>query len=373
MKKILIVATVQSHVAQFHQYIINMLKDEGYEVHVAAKDNLSVKGGLKLYNVDKLFDIPFERSPFKKQNVKAYKELKKVIIENDYDLIQCNTPVGGILTRLAARTERKKGCKVLYMAHGFHFYKGASIKNWITYYPIEKLFARFTDTLITINNEDFALAKRKFKCQTAHIHGIGVSRDKYYIHSDAEKSELRKAYGLSDDYFVIVCVGELNKNKDQTTLIKAINNIKNECVGIKLLLAGNGPYDEALKALVKELKLDNYISFLGYTRNLPSIVPFCDLLVSCSHREGLPLNIIEAMISGIPVVASKNRGHNELVIDGKNGFKFDPADYEQCGRLIQKLYTDREQLKMLAENAPNSVEAYMNENVIQEIKAIYLK
>ena len=136
-----------------------MLHEYNCEVHVAARDNLAEKNGLKLDFAEKVFDVPFSRSPKSKDNIKAYKQLKKIIDEGQYDVIHCNTPMGGIVTRLAARKARKNGTKVFYTAHGFHFYKGAPKKNWIVFYPIEKFFANhYTDKLITITNEDYDLA-----------------------------------------------------------------------------------------------------------------------------------------------------------------------------------------------------------------------
>ena len=175
MKKILLTATVQSHICQFHKPLVQMLRENGdFEIHVAARDNLGEKNGLKLDFVDKVYNVPFERSPFDPKNIKAHRELKRIIDQNGYDYIHCNTPVGGVVTRLAAKKARKKGAKVFYTAHGFHFYQGASKKNWLTYYPVERMLARYTDTLITINDEDYALAKEKFSCSVAHMHGVGV-------------------------------------------------------------------------------------------------------------------------------------------------------------------------------------------------------
>ena len=154
--KVLFVATVQSHIAQFHLKIIEVLKQEGWEIHVAARDNLAQKNGLQLKNVDKVYNILFQRSPFSPKNLKAYREVKKVITGGKYDIIHCNTPVGGILTRIAGRKEKGN---VFYTAHGFHFYKGAPLLNWFIYYPIEKVMAHYTDKLITITDEGLSPGK----------------------------------------------------------------------------------------------------------------------------------------------------------------------------------------------------------------------
>ena len=153
-KKVLLTATVQSHICQFHKPLVQMLHDCGYQVHAAARNNLAEKNGLKLDFVDKVFDVPFSRSPKSADNIKAYKQLKKIIDSEGYEIIHCNTPMGGIVTRLAARKARKNGTVVIYTAHGFHFYKGAPKKNWIFFYPVEKLFSRLTDKLITITQEE---------------------------------------------------------------------------------------------------------------------------------------------------------------------------------------------------------------------------
>lgn len=239
MKKAILIATVQSHIAQFHRPLIKLLKENGYEVHVAAKDNLAEKNGLKIENADRIFNIPFERSPFDKKNIKAYRELKKILDDEHYDIISCNTPVGGLATRLAARKTRKNGSKVFYMAHGFHFYKGAPKKNWLIYYPIEKIMARYTDVLITITREDYNLAKKKFHTDVKLVHGVGADEVKYRSIGSEAIADFKKEQKLNDR-FVILCTGELNANKNQSTVIRAVGQLVTNYPEILLLLAGNG-------------------------------------------------------------------------------------------------------------------------------------
>lgn len=238
--KVLLTATVQSHICQFHKPLVEVLHDYGYEVHVAARNNLAEKNGLKLDFVEKIYDVPFARSPKSKDNIRAYKELKNIIEKEQYDVIHCNTPMGGIVTRLAAKKERKKGTKVYYTAHGFHFYKGAPKKNWIVFYPIEKFFSRLTDKLITITQEDCELAKRKFHCEVERIHGVGVDGNRYYAVSKEESKQIRKNLGYSKEQKIILCVGELLPNKNQKMIISAMRGIVNQYADAKLLLAGNG-------------------------------------------------------------------------------------------------------------------------------------
>lgn len=202
--KVLLTATVQSHICQFHKPLVEVLHTHGCEVHVAARDNLAEKNGLKLDFVDKIYNVPFSRSPKSLDNMKAYKVLKEIIQKENYDVIHCNTPMGGIVTRLAARKARKNGTKVYYTAHGFHFYKGAPKKNWIIFYPIEKIFSKITDTVITITNEDYQLARKKFYCNVEYIHGVGANTKKFHVMSNAERQEIKQKLEISNDEKIIL-------------------------------------------------------------------------------------------------------------------------------------------------------------------------
>lgn len=373
MKKILLVATVQSHICQFHLPIMEMLKENGFIVHVAARDNLKEKNGLRMKFADKVYDIPFERSPLNCKNIKAYKQLKKIIEDGSYDIVHCNTPVGGIVTRIAANKYRKKGVRVIYTAHGFHFYKGSSFKNWILYYPIEKIMSLLSDDIITITEEDYNLAINKnFKGKIHHINGIGVNSKKFIKLSDKNREKLRNKMGYGDE-FIILCTGELNKNKNQSILIKAMSNVVRNNKNVKLLLAGNGPMEEELVKLINELDLQDNIQLLGYRTDLENFVNICDLVVSVSIREGMPLNIMEAMICGKPVVASYNRGHRELIKNKINGLLIDPYNEKEIAKAICFIMNNISLSKDYVAKSLEYVKPYDVNNVKNKLKEIYLK
>ena len=242
MKKVLFVATVTKHINSFHIPYLKWFKEEGYEVHVASNGNEQIE------YCDKHYNLPFERFPLRKNNIKTYRELKKIINENKYEIIHCHTPVGGVLTRLAAKKARKKGTRVIYTAHGFHFYKGAPLLNWLIYYPIEKWLSRYTDCLITINKEDYELAKKKFrKCkQIELVHGVGLDTTKFDIKiSNQALATLKDEISIKKDNIVLTYIAELNKNKNQQLLIKTIEQIVKEGdTRYILLLVGDGELKE---------------------------------------------------------------------------------------------------------------------------------
>lgn len=369
--KILLTATVQSHICQFHRPLVEMLHEYGCEVDVAARNNLEEKNGLKLDFADHVFDVPFARFPASRDNVKAYKILKKIIDEESYDVIHCNTPVGGILTRKAASSHRKKGVRVFYTAHGFHFYKGAPLKNWLLYYPIEKFFSRKTDKLITIVDEDYNFASSHFKCSVYRIHGVGVDKSRFSPADEEEKTKLRATMGYSPDAKLLLCVGELLPNKNQQMAINAMPEILKSYPNAKLLIAGNGPERNNLEILIESLNLREHVELLGYRTNIQDYHKISDLLVACSRREGLGMNVIESMMCGNPVVLSDNRGHRELIDGGKNGFLVSVDNSAEIGKKVRAVLGDNDLYHRLSSNAREFSKRYSTNTVKTELAEIY--
>ncbi len=366
MKKVLFVATVSQHFFYFHQPCFELFKKWGWEVHVACS------GDFPLNFVDRRFDLPFARSPFSSQNIAAYKQLKKIISENQYDIIHCHTPVGGALTRLAAGKSRKNGTKVIYTAHGFHFYKGASIAAWLVFYPIESLLARHTDCLITINDEDYSIAKRKLRCgRVEHVHGVGCDNEKFHRASREEKQKIRSSLGYSDNEKLLIYVAELNSNKNQSMLIRAVKELLDSGQNVRLLLAGSDNLDGRYQSLSEELGISEKIDFLGSRDDVDILLNACDIAVASSLREGLPVNIMEAMASGLPVVAADNRGHRALVENERTGFLTGVNDYKQMAEKISLLLCDRMIYNKMSDNAIKAVIPFCKNKVLCELEKIY--
>lgn len=370
MKKVLFVATVNMHIIGCHLPYLKWFKEQGYEVHVASR------GTEKIEYCDKHFDIPFERFPLQINNIKVYKELKEIIKNNNYDIIHCHTPVGGVLARLAAKKERKKGTKVLYTAHGFHFYKGAPLINWLIYYPIEKIMAHYTDCLITIVNEDYEFAKKSLKAkEIKHINGIGVNTKRFSKDiTEEQKSKLRQELGINDKDIVFSYVAELNKNKNQILLINAIEKLKEEIPNAKLLLVGNGVLLQKYKEIVKNKKMENKVLILGRREDINEILSITDIYLASSIREGLGLNIIEAMYKMVPVIATNNRGHRELIQNEKTGNLLNKnTTAEMSKEIIKLLNCPENQKKEIINGAKQNIEKYLLENVLKEMKEIYME
>lgn len=365
--KILFCATVDYHFKAFHLPIMEWFIRQGWEVHVAAK------GELDLPFVDKRYHLSIERSPLRLNNRRAYQELKGIIKEQNYSIIHCHTPTAGVLVRLAAQAARRTGTKVIYTAHGFHFCRGSSILNWLIYYPIEKKLSSYTDCLITINSEDYNLAVDKgFKAkQIAHVHGVGVNTLQFKPVQKIEKWRLRQDLDYRTDDFILFYAAEFNKNKNHQLLIRAIALIKEQVPQIKLLLAGQGPLLESLRKLASELGVASMVHFLGQRNDIASLLPMCDVAVASSLREGLPVNMMEAMACGLPIVATQNRGHSELVVSGVNGFIIEHDQvFDFASRLLQLNVSEDLRQRMGAESV-DMVKKYALAQVARELSDIY--
>ena len=320
--KILYVATVvKTHIMEFHLPYLKMLKDMGWETVVAARNDYENPADCVIPYCDVYYDVPFERNPIKPWNRKAYKQLKKIIDEGQFDIIHCHTPVGAMLTRLAAKEARKKGSKVIYTAHGFHFYKGAPIKNWITYYPVEKWLAKKTDVLITINKEDYARAKKKLKTpRIEYVPGVGIDISKFACET-CEVSCKREELGLNVSDFVVLSIGELIKRKNHKVVIEAFAELKKRgrIEGVQYLICGSGMLSDELRLLAEKLGVSEHVHFLGYRNDISAICRCCDVFAFMSYQEGLPVALMEALTCGMPIICSKIRGNTDLIKDKENG------------------------------------------------------
>lgn len=366
MKKILYVATVAEHFYYFHLPCFKMFKEKGWQVDVACH------GERELPFCDNKFEIPIRRSPFDTDNFKAYGELRRIIKNGDYDIIHCHTPMGGILARLAAQSERKKGTKVIYTAHGFHFYKGAPKLNWMVYYPIELVMSMMTDCLITINNEDCEFAKKHLKAKrTVKVNGVGYNSDLYYKISNGEKQSLRMKKGFPENEIILIYVAEMNANKNQGMLLRVMQRLKKDIPNIRLLIVGADNYDGRYIKLAETLGVSDCTDFLGHRNDACDLVHLSDIAVGSSVREGLPVNVMEAMACGLPLVLSDNRGHRELCRDGCNGYIVAPNDDSAMAEKIKNIIYDKDLYNRLSENGIIFAGRFSKERVLNEMETVY--
>lgn len=315
--------------------------------------------------------IDIDRRPLAiKKNMKAYQQLVSIMRSERFDIIHCNTPMGGVLGRLASR---KTGIKtVIYQAHGFHFWEGAPMKNWLLYYPIEKLLSFWTDILITINNSDYNLARRRFRTpEICYVHGVGVDLSRFSgcEYNEVETNRIRKEMGIGTDDILMLSVGELNSNKNHDVVIRAVANIGD--IKLHYAIAGVGALLEKHKKLAKDLGVLERIHFLGFRSDMPDLYRASDLFVFPSKREGLPGALMEAMASELPCIVSKIRGNIDLIQENVGGLLFDSLDVEDLTSCIKKMMDMREAWPYMAAANRDRVQNYDLNIAVSELATIY--
>lgn len=364
--KILYLTTVSGTINSFLVPHIQMLIEAGHTVDIACQvtNELNpklVELGCEIYN------IPFQRSPLSMKNYKAYKEVKNILSAGNYDLIHTHTPVASTISRLAAKSF--PNIKIFYTAHGFHFYKGAPIKNWVLYYSIEKYLSRFTDTIITINLEDFNRARKKFKAKNIeYIEGVGIDLlEAENLRIDV--SNKRNSLNLVSSDFVLMSVGELNFNKNHQIVLEAIALTKNK--DIKYIVCGKGKLKEQLVKYAIDLNIQKQVQFLGHRDDIYELLLIADIFVFPSLREGLPKSLMEAMAIGKPIIASNIRGNRDLIDNNIGGYLFNPYDSKELTEKINKMFNDRNKRDDMAKHNKIKINNYSLEHVLETIKEIY--
>jgi glycosyltransferase EpsD len=366
-KKVLFVATVSKHILRFHLPFLKWFQENGYETHVASSGNESIP-----YCSIK-HKVPFSRSPYSIKNIAAYLKLKRIIEKNKYMLIHAHTPMGGVIARLSSLNARRNGTKVLYTSHGFHFFKGAPLVNWIFYFPVEKILSRITDGIITINKEDYNLLFRSnFKTRGKYlINGIGVDEKRFVPVTEKEKSELRKLFGYRDDQFILIYVAEFINRKNHKFIVESIPLLSAKIPELKIIFAGRGKLLEEMKDYSRKMNVSEWIDFLGFRNDVERLMAVSDIGISSSKQEGLGLNLAEEMLIGLPIVATDDRGHRELVISGFNGFLFDQNNKRAFVDYIVRLASDIELRRFMGDNSKAAAEKFTLKKAMLKMEDIY--
>ena len=373
MKKALIITTVSGFVPQFEMNNVHILQELGYEVHYASNfhtpvydnNNDRLKGtGIICHQID------FVRSPYYiRRNVMALRQLISLMRKEHFHLIHCHTPMGGVLGRIAAHKTNTK--PVIYTAHGFHFYKGAPVWNWLFFYPVERFLANWTDCLITINKEDFQIArswKGKRNIEVSYIPGVGIDT-KQFSKLPTSKEMKRKQLLLPKNSFVFISIGELTKRKNHKVILHALNKCRNK--NFHYLLCGTGPLKEELYQLAHKLNIQEQVHFLDYRNDIVDLLSYSDCFIFPSKQEGLPLALMEAMSVGLPVICSDIRGNHDLVLEKTNGLLISNQNVEEYAKAMKYLFENKKLQYQMSENNKQRVQNFSVENVTNKMKKLY--
>ena len=366
--KILYVTTIGLTMTFFKKLVRDLL-DQGHTVDIMSNEtSFPVPDCYREWNCE-IYHHSCTRFPFAPENIKAIFQIRNLVEKNRYDIIHCHTPVAAMCTRLACISARKRGTKVFYTAHGFHFFKGAPLKNWLLYYPVEKICSYFTDVLITINQEDFRLAQKKMKAsRVEYVPGVGVDVDKFR-NTQVDRKQKRAELGIPENAAMLLSVGELNINKNQQVIICALAQLKDP--NIHYVVVGIGNQADALKNLARELGVAQQVHFLGYRHDVAELCHTADIFCFPSQREGLGLAALEAMSCGLPLLTSNVHGINDYSENGVTGFKYDPMDYKGFAEGIYKILQDDQLRLKMGEHNKERVMQFSLENALERMNTFY--
>lgn len=382
MKKALLVTTVSGFIPQFEMNNVRILQEMGYEVHYGTnyhmpsygKDNHRLDGtGIVRHQID------FVRSPYSLKNREVYQQLKRLMETEHFQLVHCHTPMGGVLARLAAHATGTG--PVIYTAHGFHFFKGAPLINWLCYYPMERWLSRYTDQQICINEEDYKRAKTFHARHVDYVPGVGIDLGKIQDAATIDRYEKKVELGMPLDKKIILSAGELIRRKNHESIIRAIAQMSDS--SFVYVICGHGELEEYLKKLTVDLGIENQVFFLGYRSDILEIYRIADIYVFPSFQEGLPMALLEAMASGLPVICSDIRGSRDLMAEkttaGQSAWNLCAGgavvekadDLNAYGEALRQMLSEPERMKMCGKRNARMAENFTVECVGERMAEIY--
>lgn len=344
MKKILFCASRVSHIINFHLPYIKYFKDKGWRVDIA------VQGSTDNSLIDRCFDLKFTKNPLSTDNIKTVYELKKIIKNGNYDIICSNSTLAGAASRMAVVLAGKPKPYFVHISHGYMFGENGGLKSKM-YLLCEKMTSKPVDSLVVMNREDCSLAKKYHLGKNIHyIYGMGVCPERFPPISQSDRTAIRRQLKISDGYFALLCAGEFSDRKNQMLIIEAFRLLLQKHKNITLVFAGDGQTIENCKNTVNEYELENKVRFLGQVSDINGIYRSCDILLSASKMEGLPFNVMEAMLCGLPVVASDIKGHNDLITDGQNGLLFQKNSIDAMVQKTDLILSDKSLFTYIKDN-----------------------
>jgi len=363
MKKILFVASTLSHIENFHIPYLEQFKKQGYIVHIMGKpNNKSV-----IPHVDKVIPISFEKNMFSVKNFIISVKIANVIRSEDYDIINLHTTLAAFFARLGIMLSFKRPKLVINTVHGYLFDDKSSFLKKIIMLLAEKFTKCVTNIVIVMNSLDYDIARKHklYKDNIYLIKGMGIDLSLFPPISCEDKIVLRKKYNFKKDDLLLIYVAEFSKRKNQRFLLNSLSKLVDAGhKNIKLILLGDGKLLDELKTYAQELNISNNVIFTGYSKDTCTYYQLSDICVSSSRSEGLPFNIMEAMSIGLPIVASKVKGHTDLVTKNENGFLFEYDNIDEFCNYVQTIYEDNSLLHKMGIKSKELSKCYSIDSVL---------
>ena len=319
--RLLYVTTVELTLRAFLLPYADHFRRRGWTVDALAR-GASTSPSL-VGHFDAVHDVEWSRSPWRLDNfTRSLRRVREVVRAGRYDLVHVHTPVAAFLARAALRGLRRtgRGPRVVYTAHGFHFYRGAPPARAALFRGAERLAGRWTDGLLVINPEDHAAAlERRIVTDERRVWlvpGVGVDTTTLAAERiDADVvARTRAALGIPTQARVLLFAGEFNPGKRQRQAVAALARLGR--ADVHLVCAGEGPLRQATRELADSLGVGGQVHLPGFRTDVPALMRMADALLLLSEREGLPRSVLEAMALRVPTIGTRVRGIRDLLGGG---------------------------------------------------------
>lgn len=334
--KILIAASNMVHINNFHRPYIKAFEDEGHKVYIMARGE----------GAD--FDIGFKKRSLSFSNLKLSFEIKRILKKEEFDVVYLHTSLAAFWVRMAMKGLKKRPY-VVNTVHGYLFGDNSSKIHNAVYLACEKILKKQTDDIVVMNSEDYEIATKNKLClkDVYFSKGMGVR-----FRSAQEMVEKPRRDKIS-----LAFVGEISKRKNQLLLVRAMKRLPE----YTLTLVGDGDGRAEIEEYINKEGLSDRVFITGFTKNAYGYIAACDIYVSASNIEGLPFNIMEAMYSKKPIVASDIKGQRDLLSPSQ---LYPPGDEDAYVSLVRK--TDVLPVEY-------DTERYSLDSILSENVEIYLK
>jgi glycosyltransferase EpsD len=369
MPKVLICSSTLVHLRNFHLPYLEYFEKLGWDIHIAAPQTEPIPFASVMH------EIPMAKNVLSPKNITAVLKLRRVLLKNDFTLVMTHAALAGIVGRAGVLLSRGKKARVIHTSHGYFFWNGCGLLRKILYYTPERLLRRVTDCIVTMNEEDFAAARKLVRKGglAVKVPGMGVDGSRFFPACDARKATARQTLGIENDVFVCVCAAEFSKRKNHAELLRAFAAAVKSVPKALLLMCGDGKLRDVIASQAAVLGLGDSVRFLGWRDRMEEVYAACDLAVSTSVSEGLPFNILEAQLCALPVAASRIRGHTDLVENGVTGFLYEPGDTDELSEIIARLHQDRTLGKTIGTSARESAQRFTLDKAFAANTAVYKK
>lgn len=298
--------------------------------------------------------------PHRRFSARSLISLFRTIKEHKIDIIHSHGRGAGIYSRILGLMAGKP---VVHTFHGFHYQHLKPLSRWL-YLGSEKLLANFTGIFIHVSESE------KISCLNARI----VSKNKVVVVPNGIRIPAFAERIPNKGKLTLVNISRLAPEKGVDVLLDIVKSLSAQYRDFSMIVVGDGPDRANLEQKALALGIEKYVSFLGFKTDVSGILASADIYVSASRGEGMPLTILEAMASSLPVIASDVVGNRDLVIHGKTGFLFDMKKPEEAVDYILKLTNDASLYKVLATKAYQQVaKNYSVDKMCERVKDIYFE